>query len=130
VTTQTTDDPGYWIYETSGVLRPAVEAYLNGAPLTNEHIAALRAYFRQWISSPVWDQNPYADIEERDGLACMRAGVDGLTTREAIEKWLDAAMDGGLDPLGSASGFDRAIRCGGLMCKTPRKRYRRDHAQR
>jgi hypothetical protein len=39
--------PGYWMYETSGVLRPAVEAYLAGGPLSEAHIAALCAYLRQ-----------------------------------------------------------------------------------
>lgn len=26
--------PGYWMYETSGMLRPAVEAYLTGKRMT------------------------------------------------------------------------------------------------
>ena len=41
--------PGYWMAESTGVLRPAVEAYLHGEPLTQAQITALRAYFRQWI---------------------------------------------------------------------------------
>ncbi|UEM11939.1 hypothetical protein J4G43_047120 [Bradyrhizobium barranii subsp. barranii] len=32
--------PGYWMHETSGALRSAVEAYLGGRPMTDEHIAA------------------------------------------------------------------------------------------
>ena len=36
--------PGYWKHETSGVLRPAVEAYLGGGPMTGSQIAAMRAY--------------------------------------------------------------------------------------
>jgi hypothetical protein len=34
--------PGYWINETSGVLRPAVEAYLRHEPMTPAHVAAVR----------------------------------------------------------------------------------------
>jgi hypothetical protein len=91
--------PGYWVYETSGVLRPAIEAYLNDEPLTEQHIAALRAYCRQWISSDVWDLNPHMDGEERAWLVEMRAAVDTLTTRAAISRWLERAADAGMDPL-------------------------------
>ena len=91
--------PGYWMAETSGVLRPAVEAYLDGGPLTAEHIASLRAYLRQWIMAEVWDGNPHAGGEERARLANLRAGIDDLTTRAAIARWLDDATDIGLDPL-------------------------------
>jgi hypothetical protein len=91
--------PGFWMNETSGVLRPAVEAYLNHEPLTADHLAALRAYLRQWIGSPAWDQNPHAGPEEHAWLAGMRADRDGLTSRQAIERWLEGAIDAGLDPL-------------------------------
>lgn len=91
--------PGYWINETSGVLRPAVEAYLAGDPLSDVEIAALRAYFRQWITSSVWDANPYVDVDTTAWLAGLRAGIDGLTSRKAIEDWLDEAVAGGMDPL-------------------------------
>lgn len=41
--------PGYWMNETSGVLRPAVEAYLNGTEMTPGQIVAMRGYLRQWV---------------------------------------------------------------------------------
>lgn len=91
--------PGYWMNETSGVLRPAVEAYLVGAALTGEQIAALRGYLRQWIGAPAWDRNPYAGEPERQWLAHMRAGVDQLTSRQAIDEWIEEASANGLDPL-------------------------------
>lgn len=81
--------PGYWMNETSGVLRPAVEAYLNHKPMTDAQIAAMRAYLRQWIAGP-W-AGPR--IEE------LRESVDGLTSRRAIVRWLDLAMDEDIDPL-------------------------------
>ena len=46
---ETTPDLRYWMYETSGVLRPAIEAYFSGL-MTDQHIAAMRAYLRQWIA--------------------------------------------------------------------------------
>jgi hypothetical protein len=82
--------PGYWMSETSGVLRPAVEAYLLGEAMTGEQIAALRAYLRQWIGSDVW---------EGDVIEILRAGIYTLTDRAAIERWLAVATDAGIDPL-------------------------------
>jgi hypothetical protein len=91
--------PGYWMYETSGRLRPAVEAYLFQQPLSPDDIAALRAYLRQWIDDPALDENPFADTEEHAWLSRMRARIDDLTSRQAISDWLADAVDGGLDPL-------------------------------
>jgi hypothetical protein len=80
---------GYWMSETTGQLRPAVEAYLAGGPMTDEEIATMRAYLRQWIAGP-WRGH---------GIAALRECIDGLTTRQAIEAWLDDAVARGLDPL-------------------------------
>jgi hypothetical protein len=92
--------PGYWMDETSGVLRPAVRTYLrHDDPLTEAHVAALRAYLRQWIVSPVWDQNPHATETDGEMLAELRHGVDRLHTREAIDLWLYEADALGIDPL-------------------------------
>jgi hypothetical protein len=76
--------------ETTGVLAPAVEAYLFNAVLTPEHIAALRAYLRQWINAPGF-RGPRVDF--------LRSCVDDLVTRAAIDRWIDIAVDEGLDPL-------------------------------
>jgi hypothetical protein len=81
--------PGFWMNETSGVLKPAVEAYLNGGPMTDEQIAAMRAYLRQWIAGE-W-MGPSVEP--------LRRAIDGLTTREAIRQWLDDAYDASIDPL-------------------------------
>lgn len=99
MTAREADGPGYWMYEISGVLRAAVGAYLNDEPMTAQDIAAMRAYLRQWIGAPIWDQNPHAGPQERVWLAQMRARVDGLTSRAAINRWIDEATDQGLDPL-------------------------------
>ncbi|MBR0681938.1 hypothetical protein GXW74_15695 [Roseomonas eburnea] len=85
--------PGYWTNETSGVLRPAVEAYLRHEPLTETHIVALRAYLRQWIASPEWMADDEADLQR------LRTAVDGLTSRAAIDAWIADAVELGIDPL-------------------------------
>ena len=76
--------------ETSGVLSPAIEAYLNNRPMDREQIAAMRAYLRQWIMAPGWIG---PEVE------ALRKNVNWLFTREAISMWLDAAMEEGIDPL-------------------------------
>ena len=86
--------PGYWMDETSGVLRPAVEAYLHHEPMTPQDIATLRAYLRQWIGSPIWDA-----ISEDAWLAAMRLACDALLSREAIALWIKRAVEQGMDPL-------------------------------
>ena len=82
--------PGYWLHETSGALRPAVVTYLEGGPLTPQHIAALRAYFRQWIEHPGWEG---PKVEE------LRRTVGDLNDRQAIRAWLRLAFDAGCDPI-------------------------------
>lgn len=85
------------MYETTGVLRPAIEAYLGGGPMTQAQIAAMRAYLRQWIGASTWDT--HAGPEEHAWLARMRARIDELTSRQAIECWLDDAVWQNIDPL-------------------------------
>jgi DNA transposition AAA+ family ATPase len=82
--------PGYWMHETSGVLRPAVAAYLSGGDRTAEQIAAMRAYLRQWIMAPVWRGSE---------VPVLRRLIDTLTSRAAIARWLELAEGAGVDPL-------------------------------
>lgn len=82
--------PGFWMHETSGVLRPAVEAYLTGAPMTREQIAAMRAYLRQWIFVPCWRGRT---------VRFLRRAINDLTSREGIRAWLALAEQEGIDPL-------------------------------
>jgi hypothetical protein len=80
--------PGYWMNETSGVLRPAIVSYREGDELTQAEIAAIRAYLRQWIMADGFH-----------GVDALRAEIDGLTSRQAIRAWLDKANELGIDPL-------------------------------
>jgi hypothetical protein len=82
--------PGYWMYETSGVLRPAIEAYLCRRVMTEPQIAAMRTYLRQWINAPGWGGPK---------LAQLRADIERLTTQAAIARWLKIAELEGIDPL-------------------------------
>jgi len=86
-----TPAPGYWMNEATGVLKPAVMAYLDGVPLELAQIGALRAYFRQWVASPAWAPCPELDA--------LRAGVDAITDRAGVDAWLSEAEDLGMDPL-------------------------------
>jgi len=78
------------MHEVSGVLRPVVEDYLNGKPMTPRQVATMRAYLRQWIVNGPW-QGPMVDP--------LRTRVEEITTREDIEEWLDMAEACGIDPL-------------------------------
>jgi hypothetical protein len=78
--------PGFWLYETSGALRPAVVAYLQHDEMTPGEIAAMRAYLRQWIGAFV-------------GVDDLVGRVEGLDSRQKIGAWLDDALLMGIDPL-------------------------------
>lgn len=82
--------PRYWMHETSGVLRPAVQAYLQGDELTGDQVATLRAYLRQWINAPDWKGRQ---------IHLLRMDIDELTDRDAIGQWLARAAEIGIDPL-------------------------------
>jgi hypothetical protein len=84
-----TASPGYWMHETSGAFRPAVEAYLENMPMTPEHIGAMRAYLRQWVAGP-WI-GPLVDV--------LRTSVDEIATRADIDRWLRRAEEMNIDPL-------------------------------
>ena len=83
-------DPDFWMYDTSGVLRPAVRAYLKGKSMTAKDIAAIRTFLRVWVSAPEFDG---------DGVEALRQTVDGLASREAIEDWLAMARKEWVSPL-------------------------------
>lgn len=82
--------PNYWMNETGGALAAAVKTYIRGDPLLSEEVDLVRAYLRQWIAADTW-RGPR--------VAFLRAAVEGITTREAIEAWLDIADREGIDPL-------------------------------
>jgi len=84
------DGPGYWMAETSSVLRPAVEAYLKDVEMTDDQIATMRAYLRQWIEKGNWIGGSIGDL---------RAMVGRIKTRADIHEWVYRAELEGIDPL-------------------------------
>jgi hypothetical protein len=91
--------PGYWQNESSGVLAPAVKRYLAGESLTLREIGLLRAYFRQWVDSPVWDQSPHQDAAGAEELSALRASAVAIETQKDLEQWVARAIEFGMDPL-------------------------------
>jgi hypothetical protein len=76
--------------EQSGVLRPAIEAYLHGERMTAGQIDAMRGYLRQWVMLGDW-RGPLVDV--------LRTMVTDIWSQTDISRWLDLADDAGLDPL-------------------------------
>lgn len=85
------DAPKYWMHETSGLLRPVIEDYLNGYGLSQGQIGTMRAYLRQWFASPAWGPS--------DELYALRARIEAIASRDDIEGIIEDAMDLGIDPL-------------------------------
>ena len=81
-------EPQYWMHETSGKLAPVIKAYLLHEPLTDEGVAIMRAYLRQWIMAP-----GFTGVEE------LRTLVDSIRNERDIRHWLYRAEDRGIDPL-------------------------------
>jgi hypothetical protein len=81
--------PGYWMNETSGVLKPVVEKYLRGEQLSQNEVACMIAYLRQWMAGDFC--GPEIDM--------LRVTVNAIVDHETLVAWLDEAMDAGIDPL-------------------------------
>jgi hypothetical protein len=82
--------PGYWMNESSGQLRPVIEAYLTDQHMTARDVAVMRVYLRQWINDGAW-AGPLIDV--------LRTQVDEVMDRAGIDRWLNRALDAGIDPL-------------------------------
>lgn len=92
--------PKYWMHETGGELAVAVKQYLEDPhAMTIRHIVLMRAYIRQWIDSPAWDQNPHMTSEDRAVLQELRASATRLSSARDISRWLRDALREGHDPL-------------------------------
>lgn len=81
--------PRYWMHETSGVLRPVIEAYLSGRVLNDAEVGIMRKYLYQWVTLGDWGQ----DVSE------LAAAVAGIRTREDVERCIVELDDWGMDPL-------------------------------
>lgn len=88
--------PRYWREEVSAIVANAVETYLSGEELTERQLQLMRLYLGQWVSAPIWDQNPHGAPPE---LADLRKSVFSLENRAQIHDGIWQAMEAGIDPL-------------------------------
>lgn len=93
--------PKYWMHETSGELGTAVRRYLRTEPeMMDAHdIALMRAYLTQWVSSPVWRQNPHAGPDDLVIIAALSTTARNIRTLADVRRVIDAAVAAGMDPL-------------------------------
>jgi hypothetical protein len=89
--------PKYWMYEVSGKLVPAIKRYLEGTRAFPDDVNLIRAYLRQWIDSPVWEDG--AEGETRSALDDLRRKARELRTIDDITAWVEDALNLGIDPL-------------------------------
>jgi hypothetical protein len=85
--------PCYWRAEASGRLAAAVMAYLDHQP-TPAQLALVIAYCAYWIEAPCWQEAPFAS-----GLATLRQDLRHVVTAAGLQRWLEAALELGIDPL-------------------------------
>jgi hypothetical protein len=91
--------PKYWRMETGGQLAPAIERLIHRQDLSPTDIHFIRAYFKQWVDSPVWEQNPGADKRYLRFLRRLRKSAGAIKTENDIRTWMRWAVSFGLDPL-------------------------------
>jgi hypothetical protein len=87
---QRTNDPGYWINDTSGVLTAVVTRYLRGKTLNAVECGVMRDYFAQWIRRGLFRGE---EVEQ------LRRDVHTLRNHDDIADWIRRATDAGVDPL-------------------------------
>ena len=73
-----------WLHEPG--TREAVQSFIHVEPMTTDQIAAMRDYLCRWIGS--------AECHDR-----LRDSAEKLATRGAIEAWVNAAAELGIDPI-------------------------------
>lgn len=82
--------PIYWRHDALGRWQTAVESYLAGGHLSEEHAALLRDYIVQWIGSGAW---------RGAGIPRLLNNAQRARTRTDFDSWFAAALDLGIDPL-------------------------------
>ena len=79
--------PRYWMHDRR--LKSVMLAWFADKEMSDEEIAAMRDYLKQWISAGWLGQE----------VEALRREVDGLVSRAKIERWLTEAVKVGVDPL-------------------------------
>ena len=78
------------MHETSGVLRPVVEAYLHGRALNDAEIGIMRKYLYQWVTLGDWRE---------PSVPALTAAIADARTREDLNECIDNLVSLGMDPL-------------------------------
>jgi hypothetical protein len=93
------DTPFHWRSAASGEIIESVAKYLEGCDLTVRDVARLRAYFVQWVDSPVWDMNPHLNAESLRELQALRSDARRIANAVCITAWVLRAQENGMNPL-------------------------------
>jgi hypothetical protein len=78
--------PLFWLHRHDDALTGALKAYICGFPLDEGQLALLRDYLRDWA-------------EAMPAPGDLRCRIPSLVSRQALDRWLDDALDLGIDPL-------------------------------
>jgi hypothetical protein len=82
--------PHFWMTEQSGLLEPAVEAYLNGEALSPAELDLIKQYLRQYIERAMMSG------EANRGALLRRA--EALRNSRDIERFADELSEYGVEP--------------------------------
>jgi hypothetical protein len=82
--------PHFWMTEQSGLLEPAVEAYLNGEPLSAAALDLIKQYLRQYLERALM-----AGAANRGAL--LRR-TEALRNSREIERFADELSEYGVEP--------------------------------
>jgi hypothetical protein len=95
--------PGYWRDEKSG-LPAEVEAFIShraaqGPEPSPDQLRRLCSYIQYFVNAPRWEENCSQDEGMLAELHQLKARAQTLASAESIHRWLEEAMDLGLDPI-------------------------------
>jgi hypothetical protein len=76
--------------ETSGLLVPVVQKYLEGEGLDRREVKIMQTYLRQWVGASSFHGR---EVDE------LRRDVEFIRTTAGLRSWLNRAVDAGIDPL-------------------------------
>lgn len=74
--------------------RRALETIAHNSPILE--IGAGSGYWSWELQQAVWDQNPHSS---GGAIACLRDMLDSLVSRKQIDRWIQKALEVGIDPL-------------------------------
>ena len=82
--------PRFWMDETTGKLAEAIEVYMRTEPLSDEQLALLKVYLRQYVERAVISQ----DADRRKLLE----RIEKLRRVADVERLADSLSEAGVEP--------------------------------